>query len=163
MINNFSGQYRFLSNFSPAMVALDGVQYISVEHAYQAAKSFDAHYRMSIARCPTPTDARRLGRTVPLRSDWSDVKLAVMEHLLRQKFAQPFFHSKLMATGTAKLIEGNYWHDTFWGVCNGVGTNHLGRLLMLIRGTPYYSLQPDGHNMLCNPDGTRSIFDDVDE
>lgn len=132
-INNFSGQYRWLSNFSPAMVTLDGVQYISVEHAYQAAKSFDHHYRMSIARCPTPTDAKRLGRTVPLRSDWSDVKLQVMEHLLRQKFSQPFFHSKLMATGTEHLIEGNYWHDTFWGVCNDVGDNHLGKLIMRIR------------------------------
>lgn len=162
-IDSFSGQYRWLSNFSPALVTLDDVEYISVEHAYQAAKSHDAHYRWCIARCPTPTDAKRLGKSVPLRFDWSDVKLQIMEDLLRQKFSQPFFRSKLQATGTAKLIEGNYWGDTFWGVCNGVGTNHLGRLLMLIRGTNYYSMQPDGHNMLCNADGTRSIFDDVDE
>ena len=27
----------------------------------------------------------------------------------------------------------------------------------------YYAPQPDGHMMLCNADGTRSIFDDVDE
>lgn len=27
----------------------------------------------------------------------------------------------------------------------------------------YYKVQADGHNMLCNADGTRSIFDDVDE
>lgn len=27
----------------------------------------------------------------------------------------------------------------------------------------YYKRQPDGRNMLCNADGTRSIFDDVDE
>lgn len=27
----------------------------------------------------------------------------------------------------------------------------------------YYKVQPDGRNMLCNADGTRSIFDDVDE
>ena len=142
---------------------LDGVEYITVEHAYQAAKSHDEHYRWCIAHCPTHIDARRLGKSVPLRSDWDQVKLAVMEDLLRQKFSQDFFRSKLKATGNNKLVEGNYWGDTFWGVCNGVGTNHLGRLLMLIRGTPYYSIQPDGHNMLCNPDGSRSIFDDVDE
>lgn len=163
MIDSFSGQYRWLSNFSPSIVYLDGVEYQSVEHAYQAAKSHDEHYRWSITRCPTPTDAKRLGRSVPLRSDWPQVRLQVMEDLLRQKFSQPFFKAKLHATGTAKLVEGNYWGDTFWGVCNGVGTNHLGRLLMLIRGTPYYSMQPDGHNMLCNADGTRNIFDDVDE
>jgi ribA/ribD-fused uncharacterized protein len=136
MINNFSGQYRWLSNFAPALVHLDGIEYLSVEHAYQAAKSFDAKYRASIARCATPTDAKRLGRTVPLRTDWPQVKLAVMEDLLRQKFSQPFFATKLHATGNEELVEGNYWHDTFWGVCNGVGENHLGRLLMLIRDTP---------------------------
>ena len=27
----------------------------------------------------------------------------------------------------------------------------------------YYSVQPDGHKMLCNADGSRSVFDDVDE
>lgn len=27
----------------------------------------------------------------------------------------------------------------------------------------YYRVQPDGHRMLCNADGTRSIFDDVDD
>lgn len=29
-------------------------------------------------------------------------------------------------------------------------------------GGQYYSVQADGHRMLCNADGTRSIFDDVD-
>ena len=33
------------------------------------------------------------------------------------------------------LIEGNTWEwsRTFWGVCNGSGENHLGRLLMKVR------------------------------
>lgn len=30
-------------------------------------------------------------------------------------------------------------------------------------GGQYYATQPDGHRMLCNADGTRSIFDDVDQ
>lgn len=36
-----------------------------------------------------------------------------------------------------ELIEGNYWHDTYWGVCEGVGENHLGKLLMEIRNELY--------------------------
>jgi hypothetical protein len=48
---------------------------------------------------------------------------------------------KLLATGDATLIEGNYWHDNYWGVCtcencvsNGiVGRNRLGTLLMKVR------------------------------
>ena len=29
--------------------------------------------------------------------------------------------------------EGNDWNDTFWGQCDGVGLNHLGKLLMRVR------------------------------
>jgi hypothetical protein len=39
----------------------------------------------------------------------------------------------LLATGDKELIEGNTWGDTFWGVCNGIGQNHLGKILMAKR------------------------------
>jgi predicted NAD-dependent protein-ADP-ribosyltransferase YbiA (DUF1768 family) len=62
------------------------------------------------------------------------MKLPVMEHLLRQKFfTGSELAAKLVQTGDAILMEGNNWGDSFWGVCAGVGSNHLGRLLMLIR------------------------------
>ena len=35
--------------------------------------------------------------------------------------------------GNEELIEENWWNDTFWGVCRGVGKNHLGQILMKIR------------------------------
>ena len=61
-----------------------------------------------------------------------------MEELLRLKFAQPYLRDLLIATGEQKLIEGNYWHDNFWGSCScekcgDKGENHLGRLLMKLR------------------------------
>jgi hypothetical protein len=40
----------------------------------------------------------------------------------------------LLDTSDKVLIEENNWNDTFWGVCNGVGENNLGRLLMQVRG-----------------------------
>jgi predicted NAD-dependent protein-ADP-ribosyltransferase YbiA (DUF1768 family) len=40
---------------------------------------------------------------------------------------------KLLDTGTQTLVEGNWWGDVFWGVCKGVGSNHLGKLLMKLR------------------------------
>ena len=46
MINEFQGDYRFLSNFHPAEVEMDGIKYPSVEHAYQAAKSLDKDERI---------------------------------------------------------------------------------------------------------------------
>lgn len=61
------------------------------------------------------------------------MKLRVMELLLRQKFQIPELGAKLLSTGSAELVEGNHWGDTFWGVYNKVGHNHLGKLLMKIR------------------------------
>ena len=36
-------------------------------------------------------------------------------------------------TNNEELIEGNTWNDTYWGVCNGRGQNHLGKILMKVR------------------------------
>lgn len=133
-ITSFSGEYRFLSNFWPSVVTDEEYRYPTVEHAYQAAKTTSASHRRDIAWAPTAGVAKRLGRRVPIRPDWEDVKIDVMRGLLRQKFAEPTLRAKLLATGTALLVEGNTWGDRFWGQCPvGVGENWLGRLLMEIR------------------------------
>jgi hypothetical protein len=62
-----------------------------------------------------------------------------MEDLLRQKFAPGSeLAAKLVATYPRMLIEGNNWHDNYWGscrcdVCGFKGMNVLGVLLMTIR------------------------------
>lgn len=131
----FRGDRWFLSNFYPASVMLDGVEYQTVEAAYQAAKTTSMSHRAEIRAARTPGEAKRLGRTVPMRADWSARKLAVMEALLRQKFADPALRMRLRAI-PGEIVEENTWRDTWWGVCRGVGENHLGRLLMQIRDDP---------------------------
>jgi len=133
MITEFQGEYRFLSNFWPAKVTLDGVVYPTVEHAYQAAKCANRSDRTYILSAATPGEAKRRGRHVALRRDWERVRLEVMEQLLRDKFSTNPLRHLLIATGDQELVEGNEWGDTFWGKCRGRGSNHLGRLLMLIR------------------------------
>ena len=132
-ITSFHGEFRFLSNFSPAVVLFDGDVYDTVEHAYQAAKTVDREQRARIRAALTPGIAKRLGRRVTMRPDWDTVKLGVMEDLLRQKFTRTAYTPALLRTGGRDLIEGNTWGDRFWGVCNGSGLNHLGELLMKIR------------------------------
>lgn len=132
-INNFHGEYNWLSNFFIVDVRLDGKLYPSVEHAYQAAKTIDPEERRGIRESNLPSRAKSLGKKVTLRNDWEGVKLQVMEDLLRQKFRDPWLRTRLLETGEAELIEGNDWGDTYWGVCKGQGKNHLGRLLMKIR------------------------------
>jgi DNA adenine methylase len=132
-IDSFSGENRFLSNFWQTAIVYEGQEYPSTEHAYQAAKSLDLTVRRAVAATPTAAEAKALGRRIAMRTDWEQVKLQVMEDVLRQKFANPDLHEKLIATENSELTEGNTWGDRFWGVCNGVGENHLGKLLMKIR------------------------------
>lgn len=138
MIDCFDGKYRFLSNFYPALVWVDSTQYPTVEHAFQAAKTISFHHRMDIALADTPGKAKRLGRKVPLREDWEEVKSDVMEDLVRQKFQDPTLKKELLATGDEELVEGNTWNDCVWGMTKDaqgtwVGENRLGKILMKIR------------------------------
>ena len=125
--------YEFLSNFYATTVLLDGVEYPTVEHAYQAAKTLDLSEREHVRSAPSPAVAKERGRQVTIRPDWDDRKAAVMRDLLAQKFSDPVLRKRLAATAPLELIEGNTWGDRFWGVYEGQGENWLGRLLMEIR------------------------------
>ena len=133
MINSFEGKYAFLSNFYEHPISEGSLTFPTNEHYFQAMKTLDLTERIAIARAATPGQSKRMGRSVKLRSDWEDIKLSVMETALRLKFADPELAAMLKATGNEELVEGNWWNDTFWGVCNGVGENNLGKLLMKIR------------------------------
>ncbi len=133
-IDSFHGEHRFLSNFYPSEVSMYGHLYSTIEHAFQAAKTFDMAQRYGIRMAETPGQAKRLGRSVTLRADWETVKIEVMETLLFRKFrGSKVLRDKLLATGTRELIEGNTWGDKYWGVCDGEGRNELGKALMRVR------------------------------
>jgi len=134
MISSFRGDHAFLSNFHPSPVAFEGDTYPTVEHAFQAAKSLDPEVRRRIGSAPTPAAAKARGKRCELRPDWERVKLGVMEACLRAKFADPALRARLLATGDEELVEENRWNDRYWGTCRGKGQNHLGKLLMKIRG-----------------------------
>jgi N-glycosidase YbiA len=133
MINSFSGPHRFLSNFYPSPIIYGSIIYPTVEHAYQAAKSSDMSIRKQISLLNSPGKAKRAGQNVTLRLDWEEVKVEIMEDLIRIKFQNDDLYNKLLATIGEELIEGNNWGDTFWGVCDSVGENNLGKILMKIR------------------------------
>lgn len=132
-VEQFQGEYSWLSNFWPAEVLDElGIMYPTVENAFQAAKTMDKQAREQIATMG-PGKAKRFARKLDLRSDWEEVKVGIMEILLEMKFSIPELREKLMATDDMELIEGNWWHDTFWGVYKGEGQNTLGKLIMKIR------------------------------
>jgi hypothetical protein len=133
MIDRFEGENFFLSNFYPATVTFEGEEYPTTEHAYQAAKTIDNNSRGQIKLCTTPGRAKRMGAKVGLRQDWEVIKESVMLDLLRQKFQNKELSQKLLETGDQDLVEGNNWGDCEWGVCNGIGKNKLGKILMQVR------------------------------
>lgn len=133
MIDKFEGKYFFLSNFYKCPVLYNRLTYQNSEAAFHAQKTFDLETQKKFTTL-NPSEAKRLGRIVSLREDWEEVKLEHMKAILLCKFEQnPELKEKLIATYPHELIEGNWWHDTYWGVCNGVGQNNLGKILMELR------------------------------
>lgn len=134
MINKFSGDYEFLSNFYRRPLPLfDGSTAQTLEHAYQAIKMANQSDYLTVLSCDSPGQAKRIARKLPMRHDWEMIKTSVMLSLLRKKFNEGHLKELLLATGHSELVEGNTWGDKFWGVCGGEGKNMLGRLLMLVR------------------------------
>ena len=131
-ILGFKDDYRFLSNFHiQELKDENGVLWPTSEHWYQAEKFVESELREKIRLCATPKESRYLGRRFTMRPDFDDIKLEVMRKILKVKFANGTeLANKLIATGEAYLEETNWWKDSFWGVCKGVGQNNLGKLLM---------------------------------
>lgn len=131
MINEFRGEYYFLSNFYESPVKYQGITYRNNEAAFQAQKTFSD--RECFANLD-PSSAKRKGRCVQLRSDWEKVKLDEMYNIVKAKFEQNTdLKNKLLATGDSHLEEGNTWGDKIWGTVGGKGQNNLGKILMRVR------------------------------
>lgn len=139
-IKSFQGEYYFLSNFYPCFITHNGLPFRSSEAAYQASKVGDSIEAMRAFTDLSARDAKELGQKVQLRSDWELVKVPIMYLVLISKFTRDMnLRSKLKQTGDATLIEGNNWHDNYWGNCicpkckNIDGQNMLGKMLMKVR------------------------------
>jgi ribA/ribD-fused uncharacterized protein len=153
----FAGDYDWLSNFYVHPFRIEGVSewWNSAEHAFQAAKATTPELYRKIRDARTPGEAKRLGRIADVRpSVWNGQRREIMMRVLMAKFSIPELRERLAATGTAALVEGNTWGDTYWGaVPEGgkgwnpdlpwwhfddgtrvyAGQNWLGRELMMVR------------------------------
>lgn len=136
-IKGLFGKYRYLSNFHLVPIQYEGIVYPSTENAYMAAKSIvtphDVDERAQM-RYLAPSQAKEAGKLVTLRKDWEEVKVQIMYELNLQKFAwHPELRTALLLTENKFIEETNWWNDRVWGVCDGIGQNHLGIILMRIR------------------------------
>lgn len=152
----------YLSNFWGAreddqfVLIIDGLDWPSVEHYYQAAKFDSPEMRELIRAAETPFAAKQIARgrkwrtnkatgaaidnaaTLGLdklfRRTWDDERNAVMLKAVRKKFEQnAHLATRLKSTGERPLQEASPY-DAYWGIGKrGTGENHLGRILQIVR------------------------------
>ena len=123
--------YVFLSNMYPCtIVTKEGGIFSCTESAYQANKvvPFDKSFTAL-----NGFQAKKISKTLPLRRDWEQVRVPLMKELLELKFAKGSPLAKRLVALQEEIIEDNTWNDTFWGKCDDVGENMLGKLLMEVR------------------------------
>lgn len=127
----FKGEHDWLSNMYDIPVTYNGYTFQNSESAFQAQKC--PQYVEKFVNL-SGYDAKSLGKSLPLREDWAEVRVGIMTEIVYAKFSQNSeLKRKLLETGNVHLREGNTWGDKFWGVCDGCGMNMLGKILMRVR------------------------------
>lgn len=138
MVSIFRGSYFFLSNEYLVNIKSEDFIYKSAEHLYQTASCLKRSDRERIRNAETAKTAKVIGKCVKKRPHWDVDKVKTMEKVLRLKFRKSKLKKMLLETDGMDLINQNYMHDTFWGVCGCTlhkrrGLNMLGKILMKIR------------------------------
>lgn len=158
----YEHEFYVLSNFSSFMVEWGNILFPTSEHVYHFEKfsqesvlsltrmfSSSAYVafgwsdkpkvrkiQKSILTARSAHDAQKIARENKQfwREDWEDIKVGVMEQIIRAKAEQhEYVMRKLLETGDREIIEDS-WRDDFWGWGeNKDGQNQLGKLWMKLR------------------------------
>lgn len=137
-INFYSTKDKFgcFSNFSRHPISLDGQEWPTTEHYFQAKKFEGTPHEEELRKTSSTVEVAKKGRerTRPLRSDWEQIKDDLMRRAVRAKFTQyPDLCEILISTKDAVLVEHTA-NDSYWGDGgDGSGKNMLGKILVEIR------------------------------
>lgn len=139
VIGFYPREFYPFDNFSSFKVEWNGYLFSSVEEAYQAASFMGSDEELveKIKKSHSADEAQRIAyaNRDKRREDWDDVKISIMEELLRLKIEQnPYVKKKLLQTEDYMIVEDSP-KDDFWGWGpNRNGQNNLGKLWMKLRG-----------------------------
>lgn len=127
---------QLLASYSRHGFELDGAEWPSVEHYYQAMKFEDETIRDEIRQLSHPNDTVKLVKKYKrkIRKDWKKIKVTVMTRGFYIKCrTHKDVASALLKTGDRKIVERSQY-DYFWGCGrDGRGDNNYGKVLMNIR------------------------------
>lgn len=138
VIGFYPREFYALDNFSSFKVEWNGYLYASLEEAYQAASFMGSSEELveRVKHSHSADEAQRIAyaNRDKQRPDWNEVKVAIMEELLRLKIEQnPYVKKKLLQTENYLIVEDSP-KDSFWGWGpNRDGENQLGKLWMKLR------------------------------
>ncbi len=142
-IPSFRNDYFFLSNMYPCKIKYEGLTYYCSETIYISMKyeknqtrvinGEEVNLREYFSKIKDGKFRKKEQYLYPIDKNFNKNKLKIMENIIREKFKIPFLRNLLLKTEDLELVELNNWNDIFWGVCNGKGENHLGKILMKIR------------------------------
>ena len=138
VIGFYPREFYPFDNFSSFKVKWNGYLYSSVEEAYQAASFMGSDEELveKIKKSYSADDAQRIAyaNRDKQRKDWDNIKVDIMEELLRLKLEQnPYVKKKLLQTKKNLIVEDSP-KDSFWGWGpNRNGNNQLGKLWMKLR------------------------------
>jgi ribA/ribD-fused uncharacterized protein len=134
----YTYEWDCFDNFSAYAVEWNGRVWPTAEHAYQSAKFEAEHMIERIFNARSAHDAKKIANAPQyahlIRADWQEVKLGVMEEILRAKFAQHEYVRKKLRDSRGRLLVEDSQRDAYWGRGpNWNGENWLGRLWMKLR------------------------------
>lgn len=138
VIGFYPREFYPFDNFSSFKVEWNGYLFASVEEAYQAASFMGSDEELveKIKKSHSADEAQRIAyaNRDKRREDWDDVKISIMEELLRLKIEQNLYvKKKLLQTEDYMIVEDSP-KDDFWGWGpNRNGQNNLGKLWMKLR------------------------------
>lgn len=137
-IKNFRGKYNFLSNMFNCNITIDNNVFTNAEAYFQSLKCRNLDDVAKFVGIEG-SKAKQLGKKIDLIDNWNDIRYETMVKVLFAKFNQnEELKQQLIDTYPNELVEGNHWHDNYWGVCScdkcsGKGQNSLGIALMQVR------------------------------
>jgi len=132
----FRGHKDPLSNFFEVTITVRGQQFFSTEAAYQYSKAEsmgDHHRAEKIQHATTGLHAMRIAEKIETDERWRNIKVKVMESLLKEKLkvCEPA-KTALLRSGAREIVEDTT-HE-FWGRGKtGNGENMMGKIWMELR------------------------------
>ena len=133
MINGFKEKYSFLSIYYPTEIEYEGIKYNCPINAFLAQQVSSQIQKKQIAKSAPSRSTIMVINSEEKVNLTTEQQLEIMYNICKIKFSDENLKQSLLSTKNEELVDETDWNNKFWGVTNGEGENHIGKILMKIR------------------------------